>query len=248
MAVDFLSKIPHREPFLFLDRVDALVPFLSVEAFWDPSGRADLGATSVKWMLAVEAMAQAAAVLVAESLGVSFGADGGFVFAKIYDAQAFFLVPYAPLKISVDVRQVGSKIWKFVGTASADGRVVCRAEFAGMVSDWAALSKTESEISDTLEASLTRGQAFWHADAGHVFFKGHFPAKPIVPGVLVVDAMLRLRSEGSGSAMHVQEVAFRTPIVPGNTVAFLHKDHEKGFVATAFVGETLAVQALVLIS
>jgi len=64
-------------------------------------------------------------------------------------------------------------------------------------------------------------------------FQGHFPGLPIMPGVLVVEAMaqtagaLVLNGLGQGAAskvvyfMSIDKAKFRKPVVPGN-VLFIH--------------------------
>ena len=59
------------------------------------------------------------------------------------------------------------------------------------------------------------------------FFQGHFPGQPIMPGVLIVEAMaqvagvLAFRSgmEGNGKVvyfMSIEKAKFRRPVVPGD--------------------------------
>lgn len=76
------------------------------------------------------------------------------------------------------------------------------------------------------------------------FFQGHFPGHPVMPGVLQLEAMaqvasiLLLRASGSagkiGYFMSADDVKFRKPVVPGDTL-FIHVEltKAKGKIAKA---------------
>ncbi len=91
------------------------------------------------------------------------------------------------------------------------------------------------------------------------FFKGHFPGHPIMPGVLIVEAMaqtsavLVIGTVGNqpGSVvyfMSVDRARFRKPVFPGDRV-MLHvvKSRSRGpvwkFKGEARVGDTLVAEA-----
>src|SRR5512142_1361472 len=59
------------------------------------------------------------------------------------------------------------------------------------------------------------------------FFQGHFPGQPIMPGVLIIEAMAQVAGvmafrsgiEGSGKSvyfMSIEKAKFRRPVVPGD--------------------------------
>lgn len=62
------------------------------------------------------------------------------------------------------------------------------------------------------------------------FFVGHFPGKPVMPGVLIIEAMAQtsavlvvetLGKEAEGKLvyfMSIEEAKFRKPVVPGDTL------------------------------
>jgi len=73
--------------------------------------------------------------------------------------------------------------------------------------------------------------------ADHPVFPGHFPGNPIVPGVMLLDWVLRevARSLGkSPSALRVREAKFFTPLAPPQRARL---NFEPGATRCAFVIE-----------
>jgi len=75
------------------------------------------------------------------------------------------------------------------------------------------------------------GKSQKHFKNNEYFFEGHFPDNPIVPGVIIVEAMaqtagivvsykLREYSEKSVLFMSVSKAKFRKPILPNDRVSF----------------------------
>ena len=75
------------------------------------------------------------------------------------------------------------------------------------------------------------GKSYKFFNENDYFFKGHFPNNPIVPGVIIVEAMaqtagivvsykLREYSEKSVLFMSVNKAKFRKPILPNDKVIF----------------------------
>ncbi len=75
------------------------------------------------------------------------------------------------------------------------------------------------------------------------FFQGHFPADPIMPGVLIIEAMAQtaavlvvttLGAEREGSLvyfMSIEAARFRKPVVPGDTLHIhVEKERQRGNV------------------
>ena len=92
------------------------------------------------------------------------------------------------------------------------------------------------------------------------FFQGHFPGRPIMPGVLIVEALAQaagilavesLGLAGSGKLvyfMSIDEVKFRVPVEPGVLltleVEFVQKRKTVcKFAGRALLGDKLAAQA-----
>jgi 3-hydroxyacyl-[acyl-carrier-protein] dehydratase len=82
------------------------------------------------------------------------------------------------------------------------------------------------------------GTALKNVTINEPFFQGHFPAKPIMPGVLLVEAMaqtagaLVLESNPANAGklvffMSIDKARFRKPVVPGDTVLFHVKLQQK---------------------
>ena len=70
------------------------------------------------------------------------------------------------------------------------------------------------------------------------FFLGHFPRRPVMPGVLIIEAMAQtaavlvvhtLGPESEGKLvyfMSIESARFRKPVVPGDTL-YVHVDKQK---------------------
>ena len=92
------------------------------------------------------------------------------------------------------------------------------------------------------------------------FFQGHFPAKPIMPGVLIVEAMgqtagvvvaktMNLEKEGGlVYFMSMNDVKFRKLVQPGDVLKLhVEKDRSRGnvwrFKGKAYVDDNLVAEA-----
>jgi 3-hydroxyacyl-[acyl-carrier-protein] dehydratase len=82
------------------------------------------------------------------------------------------------------------------------------------------------------------GTALKNVTMNEPFFQGHFPTKPVMPGVLLVEAMaqaagalvLESNTEHAGKLvffMSIDKARFRKPVVPGDTVLFHVKLQQK---------------------
>lgn len=97
------------------------------------------------------------------------------------------------------------------------------------------------------------------------FFQGHFPGNPIMPGVLIIEAMAQVGGvlarlslygepkdneeiQGSVFFMSIDKVKFRRPVIPGDQLTFELQALRTGtrvwkMAGKAFVEENLVAEA-----
>jgi 3-hydroxymyristoyl/3-hydroxydecanoyl-(acyl carrier protein) dehydratase len=73
--------------------------------------------------------------------------------------------------------------------------------------------------------------------ADHPALPGHFPGRPIVPGVMLLDEVLAAIAAGTGlrGAVRLERVKFASPVGPGEEVAVLLGPVRDGAVGFACV-------------
>jgi len=138
---EIMKMIPHRYPFLMIDRVadievgESAVGEKAVTVA-EPHFQGHFPQRPIMpGVLIVEAMAQTAAVLVVHSLGEE--ALNKLVYFMTIDS-ARFRKPVTPgdmLRIHVVRKQNRGPVWKFEGKAMVDGSLVAEATFAAMLAD-----------------------------------------------------------------------------------------------------------------
>jgi beta-hydroxyacyl-ACP dehydratase FabZ len=138
-AEDILGLLPHRFPFLLIDRVlelgeDKVVAIKNV-SFGEPYFQGHFpGAPVMPGVLQVEAMAQAGGVLASKT--IQFDPVRQVMLFMAIDQVKFRrpVVPGDQLVIEVVPLRKG-KIFKMKGTCRVDGAVVSSAEFLATVAD-----------------------------------------------------------------------------------------------------------------
>ncbi len=133
--------IPHRYPFLMIDRVVNLVPDVSATGIKnvtinEPYFQGHFPNRPVMpGVMIIESMAQTAAVLVVSTLGLE--SEGRLVYFMSVDNARFRkpVVPGDTLHVHVYKRRQRGNVWKFDAQAKVEGRVVADATFAAMILD-----------------------------------------------------------------------------------------------------------------
>lgn len=140
LDIDGIKRmIPHRYPFLLIDRVLDLIADTSAVGIKNVSANehyfeGHFPATPVMpGVLIIEAMAQTAGVLVVSTLGPS--AEGQLVYFMTID-QARFRKPVVPgdqLRLEMTKKQRRLGMWKFDGRATVDGQLVAEASIGAKI-------------------------------------------------------------------------------------------------------------------
>jgi 3-hydroxyacyl-[acyl-carrier-protein] dehydratase len=136
-----LAALPHRYPLLLVDRVKSLELGERIHAVKAVSFNESFfqghfpGAPIMPGVLQIEAMAQAAAILGIETLELA-GTGKLVFFMGIENAK--FRAPVTPgclLDLEVEFLQKRSRVYKFKGRASVEGKTTSEAEFTAMIGD-----------------------------------------------------------------------------------------------------------------
>jgi 3-hydroxyacyl-[acyl-carrier-protein] dehydratase len=132
---EILKQLPHRYPFLMVDRVVSMEKGKSIQALKnvtinEPFFNGHFPYRPVMpGVLMLEAMAQAAALLAFDTVGVTPDDKTVYYFAGIDGAR--FKRPVEPgdqLIMDVELLRLKSGIFKFKGVTRVDGNIACEAE------------------------------------------------------------------------------------------------------------------------
>ena len=133
--------IPHRYPFLFIDKVENIINGKSATGIKnvtvsEPHFEGHFPSKAIMpGVLIVESMAQTAAILVSRTLNIY---DHAFLvyFMSIESAKFRKLVqPGDVLNLEVLVKRNRSNTWKFSGNAFVEKKLVAEANFTAMMVD-----------------------------------------------------------------------------------------------------------------
>ncbi len=133
------SVIPHRAPFLFVDKVIALDPGQSATGIWRLTGEEEFfvghfpGRPTLPGVLMCEAIAQVGAIAI---LSDSKFANKLPLFGGI-DSARFRrqVVPGDTLEMTVTLTQMSARAGKGAGVATVNGEVACKCELFFVIVD-----------------------------------------------------------------------------------------------------------------
>ena len=137
---EIMEMIPHRYPFLFIDKVTEIIPDFTAIGIKNVSMNEPFfqghfpGHPIMPGVLIIEAMAQTSAILVIETTGKRTGAVVYFMTIE----QARFRQPVFPgdqLELHVEKKRSRGNVWKFSGKATVEGKLMAEAVYSAMIVD-----------------------------------------------------------------------------------------------------------------
>ncbi len=140
-VMEIMEMIPHRYPFLMIDRVVDMLPGVSATGIKnvtinEPFFQGHFPSQPVfPGVLIIEAMAQTAAIVVVETM--EGRTAGKLVYFMTVDEARFRrpVVPGDVLKIHVTKLRNRRNVWKFRGEARVDGVLMAEATYSAMIVD-----------------------------------------------------------------------------------------------------------------
>jgi 3-hydroxyacyl-[acyl-carrier-protein] dehydratase len=137
---EIMDMIPHRYPFLLIDKVTDIVPGESAIGIKNVTMNEPFfqghfpGHPIMPGVLIIEAMAQTSAILFIETTG---NRAGNVVYFMTVD-QARFRKPITPgdqVELHVTKQRNRGNVWKFSGEARVDGKLMAQAVYSAMIVD-----------------------------------------------------------------------------------------------------------------
>ena len=136
-----LSVLPHRYPFLLVDRVVEVVKGERIHAYKNVTFNEQFfqghfpGRPVMPGVLQLEAMAQAGALLAYE--GAPFDPSQKLIYLMSFDGVRFRrpVVPGDRLDLHVRIERQKGAIWKLAGEAKVDGQAASEAQIMAMIAD-----------------------------------------------------------------------------------------------------------------
>ena len=139
--VKILSVLPHRFPFLLVDRVVEVVMGERIHAYKNLTFNEEFfqghfpGRPVMPGVLQLEAMAQAGALLA--YAGAPFDPSQKVIYLMSFDAVKFRrpVVPGDRLDLHVRIERQKGAIWRLAGEAKVDGQAASEAQIMAMIAD-----------------------------------------------------------------------------------------------------------------
>jgi len=137
--MDIQKLLPHRYPFLLVDRIIEIVPATKAVGIKNVTMNEEFfkghfpDQPIMPGVLIIEALAQVAAILAFKT-----GGDAGKAVYFMSIERAKFRKPVVPgdqLRLDVSILQHRGSVWKFSGNALVEDKIAAEAEFTAMVAD-----------------------------------------------------------------------------------------------------------------
>ncbi len=139
-----MQLLPHRYPFLLVDRVTEVIPGKSLKGYKNISINEPFfqGHFPIKpifpGVLIVEALAQATGLLAFATENINATEENTSLFYLVGIDNARFKQPALPgdqLLLHAEIVKVKRGVWKFVAEATVDGKVIAKADLMCAVRD-----------------------------------------------------------------------------------------------------------------
>jgi 3-hydroxyacyl-[acyl-carrier-protein] dehydratase len=140
MDIKEIQKLlPHRYPFLLVDRIIEIVPAIKAVGIKNVTMNEEFfrghfpDQPIMPGVLIIEALAQVAGILAFKT----GGAAGKAVYFMSIERAKFRkpVVPGDQLRLDVSILQHRGSVWKFSGNALVEDKIAAEAEFTAMVAD-----------------------------------------------------------------------------------------------------------------